>query len=63
VKIAESKGAIGVILYSDPQNYAADGRNFVYANSVWMPGMAVQSGSLFLGQGDPLTPNYPALGN
>jgi len=25
--------------------------------------MAVQSGSLFLGKGDPLTPNYPALGN
>jgi hypothetical protein len=27
-----------------------------------MPGMAVQSGTVYLDNGDPLTPFYPAIG-
>lgn len=61
VAIAEKMGAVGVVLYSDPKDYAPQSRDFVYANSVWMPGMAVQSGTTFLGNGDPLTPFYPAV--
>lgn len=62
MELAERKGAVGVILYSDPKDFAQDGRNRTYPDSWWMPGMAVQSGTVYLGGGDPLTPFYPSLG-
>ena len=62
VATAEQKGAVGVILYSDPKDFAMEGREFVYADSWWMPGMAVQSGTVYVDNGDPLTPFYPAIG-
>lgn len=62
VDLAEKKGAKGVLLYSDPVDFAQDGRNQVYPDSWWMPGMAVQSGTIMLGNGDPLTLFYPAIG-
>ena len=61
VDLAERKGAIGVLLYSDPKDFAQKGRNDIYPDSWWMPGMAVQSGTVYLGNGDPLTPYYPAI--
>jgi N-acetylated-alpha-linked acidic dipeptidase len=62
VVVAQNLGAIGVIMFSDPANRAAEGRNFTYPNSWWMPGMAVESGSLYIADGDPLTPLYPSIG-
>jgi len=62
VKLAESKGAIGVILYSDPKDFAQEGRNRTYPDSQWMPGLAVQSGTVYVGNGDPITPFYPSIG-
>ncbi len=62
VDFAAQAGAVGVILYSDPKDFAPEGRKSVYPNSTRMPGMAAQSGSVLLGYGDPLTPLYPALG-
>lgn len=62
VKSAEDDGALGVILFSDPKDFAPEGRSSVYPNTTRLPGMAVQSGSVLLGYGDPLTPLYPALG-
>ena len=62
VALAETKGAIGAVLYSDPKDFAQKGRNDVYNNSIWMPGKAAQLGTVYLGNGDPLTPNYPAIG-
>lgn len=62
MKIAEKWGAIGVILYTDPTDKAKDGRNFTYPDSWWLPGMGVELGTLFDGDGDPLTPFYPAIG-
>lgn len=59
--LAQKKGAKGVLLYSDPKDFAQKGRNEVYPDSWWMPGMAVQSGTVYLGNGDPLTPFYPAI--
>lgn len=56
------KGASGVLLYSDPKEFAKKGRNETYPDSWWMPGMAVQSGTIMLGNGDPITPFYPAIG-
>ncbi|KAK4016643.1 hypothetical protein OUZ56_031605 [Daphnia magna] len=61
VKSAEDGGALGVILFSDPKDFAPEGRSSVYPNTTRLPGMAVQSGSVLLGYGDPLTPLYPAL--
>ncbi|XP_038074787.1 N-acetylated-alpha-linked acidic dipeptidase 2-like [Patiria miniata] len=63
-KQAEAFGAIGLILYSDPADYAVDGISSVYPDSWWLPGSGVQRGSLYIQQGvggDPLTPGYPSL--
>ena len=62
VKGAETRGALGVILFSDPKDVAQEGRNRTYPDTWWMPGMAVQSGTVYLGHGDPLTPFYPSIG-
>lgn len=61
-QFAEESGALGVVCFSDPADFALQGRDFVYPLSVWMPGMAVESGSIMLDDGDPLTPFYPSLG-
>jgi N-acetylated-alpha-linked acidic dipeptidase len=58
VYIAEQRGAVGVLLYSDPQD---DGyfKGDVYPNGPWRPETGVQRGSvqyLFKYSGDPETP-------
>ena len=60
--IAARWGAIGVILFTDPKDKAVEGRNFTFPDSWWLPGMGVESGSLYVVDGDPLTPAYPAIG-
>ena len=60
--LAEKKGAKGVLLFSDPKEFAQQGRNEKYPDSWWMPGMAVQSGTVYLDSGDSLTQFYPAIG-
>ena len=66
VKTAEKYGAIGVILYSDPQDYAAYGTNVTahccYPDTIMMPNSAVPHGTAYLYDGDPLTPFYPSVG-
>jgi N-acetylated-alpha-linked acidic dipeptidase len=62
-KVAEDRGAIGCIIYSDP---ADDGyvQGDVYPKGPWRPGAAGQRGSvqyLFEYPGDPLTPGRPAI--
>jgi len=56
---------IGVILYSDPINYAPNSTTpgSVYPNSIYMPDMGHQRGSALTSSGDPLTKHYPAKGN
>ncbi|XP_071788904.1 N-acetylated-alpha-linked acidic dipeptidase 2-like [Asterias amurensis] len=63
VKQAQIFGAIGLILYSDPADYAVGGISSVYPDSWWLPGYGVQRGSLYITGvgGDPLTPGYPSL--
>ncbi|CAG0901466.1 unnamed protein product [Darwinula stevensoni] len=61
VKFAMEYGAIGVILYSDPKEYAPYGEDFVYPDSEYMPDMAVQSGTVMLANGDPTTPQWPSV--
>ena len=61
---AQSRGAIGVIIYSDPKDYAPEGKKFIKGR--WLPDDGVQRGSILkksyldVGEGDPLTPGYPA---
>ena len=64
MKQAQIFGAIGLILYSDPADYAVGGISSVYPDSWWLPGYGVQRGSLYITGvgGDPLTPGYPSLG-
>ena len=62
-KVAEEKGAIGLIIYSDP---ADDGyaQGDVYPKGPWRPDSSAQRGSveyLFIYPGDPLTPGVPAV--
>lgn len=63
VKEAEDRGALGVIIYSDP---ADDGymKGDVYPEGPMRPASAIQRGSvqfLSLQPGDPSTPGYPSL--
>jgi len=62
VYLAEQRGAVGVLLYSDPQD---DGyfKGDAYPNGPWRPETAVQRGSvqfLFKYSGDPETPGVPS---
>ncbi|XP_022094263.1 putative N-acetylated-alpha-linked acidic dipeptidase [Acanthaster planci] len=57
---AEKAGCIGLILYSDPGDYAVEGAA-VYPDGIYLPGTGTQRGSLLLGSGDPRTPGYPAV--
>lgn len=60
VAIAERMGAKGVIIYSDPADYTDPNDTRVFPETVWLPGTAAQRGSIFVGDGDPLTPGYPS---
>ena len=56
---AQQYGAVGLILYGDPSDYAKG--DSVYPNSWWLPDTGVQRGSLFM-MGDPQTQGYPSTG-
>ncbi|KAK4312970.1 hypothetical protein Pmani_015635 [Petrolisthes manimaculis] len=58
---AERLGAVGLVLYADPQQYAPLGEEAVYPNTVYMPPSGAADGSVFLDNGDPLTQFYPAI--
>ncbi|KAK7493453.1 hypothetical protein BaRGS_00015353 [Batillaria attramentaria] len=61
VDIAARHGALGVILYSDPADYALyQDEEHVYPHTWWLPPTGAQRGSIARGTGDPLTPGYPA---
>ena len=62
-KVAEDNGAIGCIIYSDPED---DGymQGDVFPKGPWRPGTSGQRGSvqyLFDYPGDPLTPGRPSI--
>jgi N-acetylated-alpha-linked acidic dipeptidase len=65
VYLAEQRGAVGVLIYSDPQDdgyYKGD----VWPNGPWRPATAVQRGSvqyLFKYPGDPETPGFASTPN
>jgi N-acetylated-alpha-linked acidic dipeptidase len=57
---AQTRGAVGLILYSDP---AEDGhrRGDVYPEGPMRPPTGIQRGSIFNGTGDPSTPGRPSV--
>lgn len=59
---AEKRGAVALLLYSDPQD---DGyvRGDVYPEGPMRPPTGVQRGSIFNGVGDPSTPGWPSTAN
>lgn len=62
VQSAERRGAAAVLLYGDPQQYAPFGEDAVYPNTVYLPPSGAPSGTVYINDGDPLTPFYPATG-
>ncbi|XP_077987706.1 N-acetylated-alpha-linked acidic dipeptidase 2-like [Glandiceps talaboti] len=54
-------GAVGIILFSDPEDVAPAGEP-VYPDGIYLPHSGVQRGSTFKHAMDPLTPGYPATG-
>ncbi|CAG0885869.1 unnamed protein product [Darwinula stevensoni] len=61
VKFAMEYGAIGVIFYSDPMEYAPHGDALVYPDGIYLPDMGVQSGTVKWTDGDPITPLRPSV--
>eukprot|EP00658_Telonema_sp_P-2_P064663 TRINITY_DN5380_c0_g1_i6.p1 TRINITY_DN5380_c0_g1~~TRINITY_DN5380_c0_g1_i6.p1 ORF type:complete len:316 (-),score=80.41 TRINITY_DN5380_c0_g1_i6:168-1115(-) len=55
---AEARGAVGVLVYSDPANYGPPASEEGYPESEWLPLSGAQRGSVFTGEGDPLTPGW-----
>lgn len=63
VSLGEKHGCIGMIMYTDPADYAIDKDTKVYPDSWDMPEGGVQRGTIKEssgGLGDPLTPLYPS---
>lgn len=58
VENAAQAGAVAVVIYSDPFDYAKNGTQGYYPDSQWLPPSGVQRGSVFRGVGDPLTPGW-----
>ena len=63
--MAQQNGCIGLVLYSDPKDYAPENVDAYYPDTWWLPPTGVQRGSVKatgIGYGDPLTPGYAAIG-
>lgn len=57
---AQKYGCKGLVIYSDPEEYAPEGVP-VYPDGPNLPEYGVQRGSLQIRDGDLLTPDIPAL--
>jgi hypothetical protein len=57
---AESRGAVGVLIYYEPD---APSPNGVYPKGPWRTNTTVQRGSINMGDGDPETPGWPSTWN
>jgi len=54
-----------MILFSDPAEVAPFGTDpsQLYPNTMFIPGSGIQRGSIFMGDGDPLTPDWASVPN
>jgi hypothetical protein len=63
IKMAEKFGAKGVLLFDDPMRSAPqNSTDKKYPNGPLLPDDGTQRGSVYVNDGDPLTPLYPARG-
>ena len=60
-KLAQQFGCEGLIIYSDPAEYAPEDGPPVYPDGPSLPPGGVQRGSVLGHPGDPLTPGIPAI--
>lgn len=60
-RLAQHFNCSGLLIYSDPKDYAPSGVP-VYPDGPSLPLYGVQRGSLIIRDGDPLTPDVPAIG-
>eukprot|EP01018_Ginkgo_biloba_P027409 Gb_40680 [translate_table: standard] len=51
-----SFGTVGVVVYSNPQDYGGNKMEWYYPESRWLPPREAQRGSVFQGVSDPLSP-------
>ncbi|XP_068729994.1 N-acetylated-alpha-linked acidic dipeptidase 2-like [Montipora capricornis] len=60
-KIAAAKGAVGLILYTDPNDHTTEADAFTYHHNWWQPPTGVQRRTLpNLKKGVPQTPGHPS---
>ncbi|KAJ8299219.1 hypothetical protein KUTeg_023279 [Tegillarca granosa] len=62
VDFAHKAGAIGIILYSDPEDTRSATKNDsgVYPDTWWLPDTGIQRGNVVIHKGDQTTPGYPS---
>ncbi|XP_077246597.1 peptidase M28 family protein [Tasmannia lanceolata] len=60
VENCANAGALAVLIYPDPQQFSGDSNDEGYPNSKWLPKNGAQSGTVFRGIGDPLSPGWPS---
>lgn len=60
VRLAQLRGALGVVLYADPAEVAYFGTlpGYVYPNSAWLPGDGIRRERVNVGIGDLQTPTW-----
>ncbi|XP_077998419.1 putative N-acetylated-alpha-linked acidic dipeptidase [Glandiceps talaboti] len=63
VKNAEEAGAKAVILFPESRDYAKEGTLpvNVFPNTWWLPPNGTERGTVYLDNGDPLTPGLPSI--
>lgn len=63
VQNAEKRGAAGVLIYTDPSEFAPEGTDNTFPNSWWMPKTGLQRGAASHGvsPGDISTYGYPSV--
>lgn len=61
-KLGQRFGCIGMIIFSDPADFAPRGGAPVYPDGPNLPPGGVQRGSVQIRAGDPLTPDLPSIG-
>ena len=61
----QNAGGIGIIMFSDPGDVAISGTEpeNVYPNTIFLPGSGIQRGSTYIGDGDPLSPEWASVEN
>jgi len=60
--LAQKYGCRGLIIYSDPEEYAPRNGPPPFPEGVSLPDTGLQRGTLHTGVGDILTPDLPAIG-